>query len=91
LKAEAMALQHESSHAAHAPVVVPPQPEYAPESVAIDDGWIDHDGNGCPVDAETLVEVLFRDGSKNSGIWMARRYSWNHVGKNGDIVKWKPA
>jgi hypothetical protein len=67
LKAEAMALQQESDHAAHAPVVVPPPPEYAPESVAIDDGLIEWGGGECPVAAGTQVEVKYRDNSKFTG------------------------
>lgn len=27
-----------------------------------EDGWIDHDGKGMPVEASTVVKVKFRDG-----------------------------
>lgn len=62
LKAEAMALQAETDNADNAHVVVPPQPEYAPESVAIDDGWIEWSGGDCPVLIGTVVEVRLRNG-----------------------------
>lgn len=91
LKAEAMALQAETDNADNAPVVVPPPPEYAPESVAIDDGWIDHDGNGCPVDNESRVFVAFRDGTKSCAPYFAKRYAWDHNGSMDDVMKWKPA
>lgn len=82
--------QNESDHAAHAPVVVPPQPEYAPESVAID-GWIDHDGNGCPTDESCYVFVFFRDGTRTYKAHEARRYAWDHNDSMDDVMRWKPA
>lgn len=90
LKAEAMALQAESDPVAHAQVVVPPQPEDAPESVAID-GWTDHDGNGCPVDNDCRVFVSFRDGTRTYKAHEARRYAWDHNDSMDDVMRWKPA
>jgi hypothetical protein len=29
------------------------------------DGWIEHDGLGCPVAPETLVHVRYRDGEES--------------------------
>lgn len=88
--------------AAHAPVVVPPPPEYAPESVAIDNSWIDHDGGRCPVEEGTQIEVMLRDGSVFTGAALAdfcmTAVQWTTGMGNGesdpcplDIVKWKPA
>ena len=107
LKAEAMALQHESAHAEHAPVVVPPQPEYEIETVArqsfnrhpdidpnwqSDDGWLEWSGGyEPPIDGAAHVLLKFRDGSNSEGKWMARHYNWQHRGNDDDIVKWKPA
>ncbi|MFK3847903.1 hypothetical protein ACI2J5_00185 [Agrobacterium pusense] len=36
--------------------------EEHPATVANVDGWIKHDGKRMPVDGETLVNVLYRDG-----------------------------
>lgn len=91
LKAEAMALQAETEHADNAPVVAPPPPEYAPESVAIDGGWIDHNGNGCPTDESCYVFVLFRDGTRAYKAHEARRYAWDHNGGMDDVMQWRPA
>ena len=91
LKAEAMASQQESAHAEHAPVVAPPPPEYAPERWENNDGWIDHDGNGCPTDESCYVFVLFRDGTRTYKSHEARRYSWDHNESMDDVMKWKPA
>lgn len=76
---------------AHAPVVVPPQPESAPESVALDDGWIDHDGGECPEEAKKfgLVGVKFQDGS--SCYVFAKHCRWQRIGNDGDVIAWKPA
>lgn len=91
LKAEAMALQQESDHAAHAPVVVPPPPEYAPESVAMDAGWIDWDTEKhLLIDRNEVVCVMYRNGV----VQYARKaftLDWDHDGSPRDIVKWKPA
>ena len=87
LKAEAMALQAESDPVAHAQVVVPPQPEYAHDN----DGWIPHDGSGCPKSAiGQNVAVMYRNGVGHP-LRSACALYWTHGSKHGDIVKWKPA
>lgn len=106
LKAEAMAFQQESDHAAHAPVVVPPQPEYEIETVArqsfnrhpdidpnwqSDDGWIDWDTEKhLLIDRNEVVCVMYRNGV----VQYARKaftIDWDHDGSPRDIIKWKPA
>ena len=83
--------QQESDHAAHAPVVVPPQPEYAPESVAINDGWIDWDTEKhLLIDRDDVVCVIYRDGVVHDAR-KAFTLDWDHDGSQRDIMKWKPA
>lgn len=91
LKAEAMAAQQESDHAAHAPVVVPPQPEYAPESVAIDDGWIEWSGGDCPVDPDTIVRYRLRGYDGIFGSCRAKLLSWNmdFARPSADIIAYR--
>jgi hypothetical protein len=43
-----------------------------PEQIA--DGWIEHDGGGCPVDRDSETHVLFADGEIDltyAGFWSA--------------------
>jgi hypothetical protein len=38
------------------------------------DGWIEHDGKGCPVHGDAEVSVMFADGETDqtyAGFWMA--------------------
>lgn len=82
--------QQESDHADNAPVVVPPEPEYAPESVALDDGWIDHNGGECPEAAKKAgrVRIKFQDGS--SCCVFAKYCRWKRIGNDDDVIAWKP-
>ena len=53
------------------------------------DGWIRHRGGECPVDADAMVEVRFRDGdiSRNQ---KASSFWWDHNDCNSDIMAWRP-
>lgn len=83
--------QQESSHAAHAHVVVQPQPEYAPESVAIDDGWIEWSGGDCPVDPDTIVRYRLRGYDGIFGSCRAKLLSWNmdFARPSADIIAYR--
>lgn len=54
------------------------------------DGWIGWKGGEMPVDSETLVDVVYRDGDRNTSNKKACRYSWCHHGASGDIVAYRP-
>lgn len=105
LKAEAMALQHESAHAEHAPVVVPPQPEYEIETVArqsfnrhpdinpnwqSDDGLIEWSGGDCPVKLKHSEMVEVK---YRNGYRTKMQYPelqpWMHFGCAGDIIAYR--
>jgi hypothetical protein len=88
-----MACMQESDHAVHAPVVVPTDPEYAPESVALDGGWIEWGGGDCPVLGSTIVEIQLRNGDGDTD--KAVKFDWS-VGIPGrrmpcgsDIIKYR--
>lgn len=86
LKAEAMAAQAETKPAATAPVVVPHEPEYGPDSVAFGGWgpWIDWVGGERPVDRNAFVEYRFRGGHSE-----ARQLIWSHDSGPGDIVRYR--
>lgn len=54
------------------------------------EGWIKHDGSGCPVPADTLVDVRFRDGHERrgcmAGTWSRGRDWWLWRGTPGNNV-----
>ena len=54
-----------------------------------DDGWIEWRGGECPVPAETLVWIKFRDGSVTNYISKAEGWEWEHHGSVGDIIAYK--
>ncbi|BAM68826.1 hypothetical protein [Edwardsiella phage MSW-3] len=43
-----------------------------------------------PVDGETLVDVVYRSGGKNTRNKKANQYYWGHAGGRGDIVAYRP-
>ncbi|GLK86030.1 hypothetical protein [Ancylobacter defluvii] len=49
-------------------------PRSEPVDATMSDGWILHDGSGCPVDADAFVVVRFRSGREDLGL--ARARSW---------------
>lgn len=66
-----------------------PAPEYAPESVGLDGGWIEWGGGNCPVGLNDRVDVVFKSGAMHTAC--AGAFGWCHHGIGGDIVKWKLA
>jgi hypothetical protein len=61
--------------------------------------WIDHDGSGIPVPADTLVKVRFRDGDDlgtssavSAGFWGGNNIAsnWTHDPETGnDIIAYQ--
>jgi hypothetical protein len=52
-------------------------------------GWIKHIGDGCPVDPNSFVHIMFADGEKSLGPRPAGDYRWSKIDRNGDIVAYK--
>jgi hypothetical protein len=52
--------------------------------------WKEHDGEGCPVKAHTLVRYLRRDGTE-SPVRLANILDWAHIGHPGDIMFYRKA
>jgi hypothetical protein len=53
------------------------------------DGWIEHDGSGCPAPGRGTIEVMLRNGriSMNRfGFWTWKRSAPMDI----DIVAWRP-
>lgn len=89
---DATALQAETHHAATAPVVVPPQPEYDPDSVAFvakpdADGWIEWRGGECPVPENTRVEYRLRSGLVSD--CLSGHLLWGHEYGPIDIIAYR--
>ena len=40
------------------------------------DGWIEHTGNTCPVDCETVIKVKHKNGAESLGLSKASMFSW---------------
>lgn len=40
------------------------RPRMLPNDVELDEGWIRHDGSGCPVSLESRPAILFRSGTR---------------------------
>lgn len=53
--------------------------------------WIEHDGKGMPVDAETKVIVRFRNGIEEdeTDAWDACLWEWENYGDGSDIVAYR--
>lgn len=57
--------------------------------------WIEHDGNGMPIDGDKKVDVKFRDGRRNLCVWPAkhweRLFEWadHRVPKKDQIVAYR--
>lgn len=72
--------------------LLPQQDARQPEMAGGD--WINWTGGRCPVEAGTLVDVLFRDGEKllNTPAFRGAAYQyWFHDGLPSDIVAWRLA
>lgn len=53
------------------------------------DGWIEWKGGDMPVEGGTLVDLMFRDGSKNNPARSAHQYYWGRDGDRSDIVAYR--
>lgn len=52
-----------------------------------DDGWIEWNGGQCPVRADAIVDIKFRDGIvrlKDVAQWI-----WTHAGDKSDIIAYR--
>jgi len=49
--------------------------------------WIKWNGGECPVAPETMVEVVYRDGTQDRD--MANVYPWENHGKIAAIIKYR--
>ena len=54
----------------------------------IAEGWIAHDGEGCPVDKTVIVDVKKRGGAECLN-FAADVWGWRHVSKTADIVAYR--
>lgn len=54
-----------------------------------EDGWVEHDGNGMPIDGSSVVQIRQRDGwvsgggGKNASFWKIANDCWSHSSGNG--------
>ena len=54
------------------------------------DGWIQWAGGDCPVDSDAIVEVKFRNPSRNKfNNDRAGDFDWSHDGFGGDIIAYR--
>lgn len=51
-------------------------------------GFTKWNGGDCPIDGNTVVQVLFRDGRVGQGSFTSS-YSWSHIGAISDIVAYR--
>lgn len=61
-----------------------------------DDGWIEWTGGECPVEPETRVDVVFRDGAQWDSYFAghlddldATMSCWRHTADDGDIIAYR--
>lgn len=54
------------------------------------DGWTEWHGGDCPVDSDAIVEVKYRNPSRNKyNNDRAGDFTWSHDGSNGDIIAYR--
>ena len=58
------------------------------------DGWIEHDGSECPLDAETAFDIRYRDGAETfnnapARLKVVRDRLWEHDGGSDDIIAYR--
>ena len=53
-------------------------------------GWQGWEGGECPIPNETMVVVMFRDGTMDD-TYPANLWDWEHHTSGGDIVAWRVA
>lgn len=51
--------------------------------------FIAYNGDGCPVDGDCSVQVIFRSGICGYGTGLARQWSWKHEDHNYDIIGYR--
>lgn len=62
----------------------------ANKAVVGHNGWIDWQGGECPVDSDAIVEVKFRNPSRNKfNNDRAGDFAWSHDGFGGDIIAYR--
>lgn len=62
----------------------------ASKAVVGHDGWIQWAGGECPVDSDAIVEVKFRNPSRNKfNNDRAGDFYWAHTGSNTDIIAYR--
>lgn len=62
----------------------------ASKAVVGRDGWINWAGGDCPVDSDAIVEVRFRNPSRNKfNNDRAGDFTWSHDGFGGDIIAYR--
>lgn len=62
----------------------------ASKAVVGHDGWIKWAGGECPVDSDAIVEVKFRNPSRNKfNNDRAGDFNWSHDGFGGDIIAYR--
>ena len=62
----------------------------ASKAVVGHDGWIQWAGGKCPVDSDAIVEVKFRNPSRNKfNNDRAGDFTWSHDGFGGDIIAYR--
>ena len=62
----------------------------ASKAVVGHDGWIEWHGGECPVDSDAIVEVKFRNPSRNKfNNDRAGDFTWSHDGFDGDIIAYR--
>jgi hypothetical protein len=70
---------------------------FAPMTNPIPEGWTAHDGKGCPVDEDTIVRVIFRDGFKpldnevRAAVWngCGKFWKWTDQSPSTDIIAYQ--
>lgn len=62
-----------------------------PEQASASSDWIPYDGSGMPVDAETIVNIKFRDGGIGQCQHAAHYLRWGHLQYPGDIIAYRIA
>lgn len=54
------------------------------------DGWLPWEGGECPVDEVDVIDIRFRDGSKELGLF-AGEVNWEHESSPFDVKYYRPA
>lgn len=56
---------------------------------AKNEGWINWNGGGCPVDNDALVDVKFSDSVVSDIAYRAGNYRWTHKNNRDDIIAYR--